>query len=100
MASMNCSTCGGALIKLGGDIFKCEICGKRTITVATAFRQPIFIKQEPYVDNKGIWMPYNEYVQEGCASDYRLVMSKEMFIEAYNKFIKGEFDDAVKSGGI
>jgi hypothetical protein len=35
-------------------------------------------------------MPYQEYVPEGCASAYKLVMSKEMFVEAYNKWIKGE----------
>ena len=49
-----------------------------------------YIKQEPYVDDDGIWIPYKEYALEGCASDYRLVMSKDMFVEAYNKWIKGE----------
>lgn len=46
------------------------------------------VKQEPYVDDKGIWLPYHEYVYEGCVSDYKLVMTKEMFVEAYNKWIK------------
>lgn len=46
------------------------------------------VKQEPYVDDNGIWVPYKEYVPEGCRSVYRLVMSKEMFVEAYNKWIK------------
>lgn len=90
---MICSVCGGTLINLGGAIYKCEICGRRSTVVDAAFCQPTYIKQEPYVDDKGIWVPYNEYVQEGCASDYRLVMSKEMFIEAYNKYIKGELDN-------
>lgn len=52
--------------------------------------QPRYIKQEPYVDDNGIWIPYNEYALEGCASEYKLVISKEMFVEAYNKWIKGE----------
>lgn len=49
-----------------------------------------WVKQEPYVNDKGIWAPYNEYVPEGCESNYKLVMTKEMFVMAYNKWIKGE----------
>ena len=47
-----------------------------------------YIKQESYVDNHGIYMPVNEYVPEGSASMYRCVMTKEMFVEAYNKWIE------------
>lgn len=47
-----------------------------------------YIKQEPYVDNYGIYVPINEYVPEGCDSMYRCVMTKEMFVDAYNKWIK------------
>lgn len=90
---MTCSVCGGTLINLGCDIWKCEICNRRSTTVAAAFCQSTYVKQEPYVDDKGIWVPHHEYVQEGCKSNYKLVMSKEMFIEAYNKFIKGEFNN-------
>jgi hypothetical protein len=50
----------------------------------------VYVKQEPRVDDDGIWIPYEEYVPEGCASNYKLVMSKEMFVEAYNKWIKGD----------
>lgn len=53
-----------------------------------------YIKQYPRVDNDGIYMPLEEYVLEGTGSPYRLVMSKEMFVEAYNKYIKGEGCDA------
>jgi hypothetical protein len=52
--------------------------------------KPKWIKQEPYVGDEGIWMPCATYVQEGCACSYKMVMSKEMFVEAYNKWIKGE----------
>lgn len=48
------------------------------------------VKQEPRIDDKGIWVPVHEYVPENMVSAYRLVISKEMFIEAYNKWIKGE----------
>lgn len=47
-----------------------------------------YVKQYPYVDDTGIWVPIEEYVPKGCASNYRLVMTKEMFIEAYNKYIE------------
>lgn len=50
--------------------------------------KPEFVKQEPFIDDEGIWMPLEAYVPKGCASNYQLVISKEMFIEAYNKWIK------------
>lgn len=59
--------------------------------VNTAFiKQPIIIKQEPYVGDDGIYIPCNEYVPEGYETTYRCVLTKEMFVEAYNKWIKGE----------
>lgn len=50
--------------------------------------QSKYTKQHPYVDDRGIWMPIQEYVSGTTASYYRMVMSKEMFVEAYNKWIK------------
>ena len=52
--------------------------------------QPKYKKQEPYVNDTGIWVPVEEYVREDCASYYRQVISKELFIEAYNKWIRSE----------
>ena len=49
-----------------------------------------YIRQEPYVNNHGIYIPDNEYVPEGCASLYKCIITKEMFVEAYNKWIKCE----------
>jgi hypothetical protein len=46
-----------------------------------------YIRQEPYVDDHGIYVPDKEYVPEGCVGIYHCVMTKEMFIEAYNKWI-------------
>lgn len=48
------------------------------------------VKQEPYIDDDGIYIPMEEYVPEGCISAYKCIMTKEMFIEAYNKWIKDE----------
>ena len=48
------------------------------------------VKHEPYVDDIGIWYPVHEYTPEWMDTKYNLIVSKEMFIEAYNKWIKGE----------
>lgn len=47
-----------------------------------------YIKQEPYVDDSGMYEPISTYVPEGCESMYRCIITKEMFVEAYNKWIK------------
>jgi hypothetical protein len=52
--------------------------------------QTSYIKQEPYVGDDAIYWPVEEYALEGCASYYRPVLTKELFIEAYNKWILKE----------
>lgn len=47
-----------------------------------------YIKQEPYVDSDGIYVPVHEYVPEGTVSAYQCVMTRKIFVEAYNKWIK------------
>ena len=49
-----------------------------------------YIKQKPYIDDTGLWIPCEEYVPEGTETAYRMVISKEQFVEMYNKWIKGE----------
>ena len=53
-----------------------------------SLEQPHYIRQEPFVDHRGIYMPVDEYVHEGCQSQYRCIITREMFVEAYNKWIK------------
>lgn len=48
-----------------------------------------YVRQDPYIDDYGIYVPEKEYVPEGTESFYKCIMTKEMFIEAYNKWIKG-----------
>ena len=48
-----------------------------------------YVRQDPYIDDYGIYIPEKEYVPEGTESFYKCIMTKEMFIEAYNKWIKG-----------
>lgn len=47
-----------------------------------------YIKQEPYVGDYGIYEPIDTYVPEGCGSVYRCIITKKMFVEAYNKWIR------------
>lgn len=53
-------------------------------------KNPTYIKQEPYVGDDGIYIPCQEYVKEGCSSVYRCIMTKKLFVEAYNKWIKND----------
>lgn len=47
-----------------------------------------YIKQEPYINDTGIWIPTEEYILEDCAASYTCLITKELFVEAYNKWIK------------
>lgn len=44
-------------------------------------------KTEPQIRNDGIYMPIPEYVNEDCEPTYRLIMTPEMFVEAYKKWV-------------
>ena len=44
-------------------------------------------KQNPYVDDEGIYVPVNEYVPIGMTSAYRQLIPKEIFVAAYEKWI-------------
>lgn len=51
----------------------------------------VWVKSKPFVDDSGIYMPLEPYVREGCEiSTYQLVMTKEMFQEAYKRYILNE----------
>lgn len=47
-----------------------------------------YVEQFPFVDDDGIYVPLEQYAPEGCASNYKCLMTKEMFVEAHNKWIK------------
>lgn len=49
-----------------------------------------YIRQHPYVDDEGIYIPEKDYIPEDTTGFYKCIMTKEMFVEAYNKWIKGE----------
>ena len=47
-----------------------------------------YVEQFPFVDDDGIYVPIEKYAPQGCISNYICVMTKDMFVEAYNKWIK------------
>lgn len=47
-----------------------------------------YVEQKPYVGEDGIYIPLEQYVPEGFVSNYKCIITKEIFIEAYNKWIK------------
>lgn len=49
-----------------------------------------YVKQLPYVGEDGIYVPVEEYAQEGCSSFYRCLITKDLFVEAYEKWIKND----------
>ena len=61
---------------------------KRTTIIS--IKPEVYIKQLPFVNNDGIYVPVEEYAPEGMASTYKCIMTKEMFVEAYNKWIVNE----------
>ena len=85
-----CPICNKEMLRLNNGSFYCTTCNSNMVFQPISMERSAYIKQEPYVDDDGIWIPYEEYAPQGCASEYRLVMSKDMFVEAYNKWIKGE----------
>ena len=46
-----------------------------------------YVKQKPFVGEDGIYIPVEAYAPEGCGV-YKQFISKELFVEAYNKWIK------------
>lgn len=84
---MKCSKCDTDMIHLGGEHWYCPACEK-TRMAKLKIAGPKFIKQEPYIDDEGIWVPVEAYAPEGVASNYICIFSKGLFIEAYNKWIK------------
>ena len=49
-----------------------------------------YTRQEPYIDDYGIYVPEETYVPQGTRGSYKCIITKELFVEAYNKWIEGE----------
>ena len=59
-------------------------------------------KQYPYVDDYGIFVPIEEYKRHDDAGIFKCIITKELFVEAYNKWIKEKeiplYKECVSSG--
>lgn len=44
----------------------------------------------PYVDESGIWFPCEEYGVKGIPHAYKCLITKGLFVEAYEKWIKND----------
>lgn len=47
-------------------------------------------KQYPYVDDKGIYIPSQEYAHPDDIVIYKCVLTKELFVDAYNLWIRND----------
>ena len=56
-----------------------------------------YIEQKPYVDDKAIWAPDRHFILEGSPRHYHSIISKEMFLEAYDKWVVPREANQVKS---
>ena len=59
----------------------------------STIKEPVYVQCNPYVGADGIYIPVQSYVSEDTMPAYRLLISKDMFVEVYNKWIKGEDDN-------
>ena len=60
------------------------------VTTAIPDYKPDLRRAEPYVDDDGIYMPVHEYFYEGVPAEYKMIMSKELFQEAFKEYILKE----------
>ncbi len=58
--------------------------------IETTIAEPIWVKNEPHINDDGIWIPAQTHTLLGSSPIYNLLIPKDLFIEAYNKWIKGE----------
>lgn len=84
--------CIGAKVPFIIDNIKQECTEYKTIIMEDTEDMETYWKQNPYVGDDGIYVPVNEQVKIGTTSVYRKLIPREVFVEAYNKFIKK--DDA------
>lgn len=49
-----------------------------------------YVKLYPYVNEDGIWFPCEEYGVSGVPHAYKCLITKDLFVEAYEKWIKND----------
>ena len=63
-------------------------CTEYTLPISLKQQKNVYIQQKPFVGDDGIYVPVNEYVTQGTSTEYRCILTRDMFVEAYNKWIK------------
>ena len=81
-------SCGATFRKVSDTQYRCPNCNNGMILINTKPRE--LIKLEPRVSEDGIYVPIEEYVYDDQPRHYRCVMTKEIFVEAYKKYILEE----------
>ena len=92
-----CPDCFGEIITYN-NIKVCHSCGYRPPSIEIKNSElhlentqianiALMKKTEVKITDDGIYVPSVDVVPEGCEPNYKLLISKEMFIEAYNKWI-------------
>ena len=71
-----------------------EICDAGSYINPAKMNEKKWVKNEPIVGDNGIYVPVYPYTMEGDIPTYQLVMTKEMFQEAYRKYIVENTDSA------
>ena len=56
-------------------------------------KESVWVPSHPYVGADGIYVPVYPYVREDEPPLYKLLLSRDMFVEAYNMWIKGAEDN-------
>lgn len=51
-------------------------------------RKTEYIKHEPYVGEEAIYIPAVPWAAKGEMVPYKALITKDLFVEAYNKWIK------------
>ena len=44
-------------------------------------------RAEPYVGEDGIYMPIHDYIYDGGPAEYKMIITKELFQEAFKEYI-------------
>ena len=78
-------SCGATFRKVSDTHYRCPNCNNGLVILQ--IEKPQLIKLSPKITDDGIYVPISEYVYSNEPQDYMCIMTKEMFVEAYKKYI-------------
>ena len=71
-----CPTCNKEMLRLNNGSFYCATCNNNIVSQTYCLKQPVYIKQDPKIDDDGIWLPYEEYVPVNMLADFFCLIVK------------------------